>query len=382
MLVVVIIIGIATLQIAHAFVAPIDLKIASPLSKKCATILPPLYATESFQRSLLEAQFLNSVPDLAPKILDGEVTKNTNNMEAQNTPNNNVAIQNLILRIAASTDRGQNANLEQKERISQLITSLVHEQKHITTTTVGEGTDIIIPSYLSGTWELLYSNTQLFRSSPFFMAGRATCTTPEQAAQYDWFCDMHRAALAISTIGSVRQIINSSSGRLVNEFEVKVGAVPFLSDILGPTIRYSGGLPFTIDGAIVSTADITKTMYNNQNNSMMLEWELFMDTVEIKGSNIPLLRTLLDTNNVVLKSRDLSKVLEDTIDTYKVPKPIIRTIYVNDDIRIVKDVDDNVFIYAKVSDSEEMTDYSYVLPDLGVASLLERFNDAVTKIYL
>ena len=114
----------------------------------------------------------------------------------------------------------------------------------------------------------------------------------------------------------------------------------------------------------------------------MLEWELFMDTVEIKGSNIPILRTILDTNNVALKSRDLSKVLEDTIDTYKVPKPIIRTIYVNDDIRIVKDVDDNVFIYAKVSDSEEMTDYSHVLPDLGVGSLLERFNDAVTKIYL
>jgi hypothetical protein len=165
----------------------------------------------------------------------------------------------------------------------------------------------------------------------------------------------------------------------VNEFEVKVGAVPFLSDIL-PAIRYSGGLPFTIDGAIVSTADVTKIMYNEDNS--MMEWELFMDTVEIKGSNIPILRNILDANNVALKSRDLSKVLEDTIDTYKVPKPIVRTVYVNDDMRIVKDVDDNIFIYAKVSDSEEMTDYSNVLPDLGVASLLERFNDAVTKIYL
>ena len=42
----------------------------------------------------------------------------------------------------------------------------------------------------------------------------------------------------------------------------------------------------------------------------------------------------------------------------------------NDDMRMVKDVDDNVFIYAKVSDSEEMTDYPNILPDLGVAYLL------------
>ena len=362
-LAVVIIFGVAALRTTHAFVIHVDrtkaaAAAAAAASKKCA----PLRATESSQRSLLESQLLSSVPDTAPKILDGVVVTKTNNAEAHN--DNSLAIQNSILRIAASTDRGQNANSVQRERISQSIASLVHER--IQSTTVDEeGTDII-PSYPSGTWELFYSNTQLFRSSPFFMAGRSTCTTPEQAARYDWFCDMHRAALAVSTIGTVRQII-TSSGRLVNEFEVKVGAVPFLSDIL-PAIRYSGGLPFTIDGAIVSTADVTKTMYNEDN--LMMEWELFMDTVEIKGSNIPILRNILDANNVALKSRDLSKVLEDTIDTYKVPKPIVRTIYVNDDMRIVKDVDDNVFIYAKVSDSEEMTDYPNILPDLGVAYLL------------
>lgn len=123
-------------------------------------------------------------------------------------------------------------------------------------------------------------------------------------------------------------------------------------------------------------------MYSDDEDHLSMEWEIFMDTVEIKGSNIPILRNILDSNNVALKSRNLSKVLENTIDTYKVPKPVIRTIYVNDDMRIVKDIDENVFIYAKVSTSEEMTDYSNVLPDLGVASLLERFNDAVTKIYL
>jgi hypothetical protein len=286
------------------------------------------------------------------------------------------SIQNSILRIAASTDRGQNANASQKERVSNLIASLEsNAPKH----DAKEGiTSSTIPSYLVGTWELLYSNTQLFRSSPFFLAGRSTCKTPEQAAQYNWFCNMHRAALAISTIGGVRQVI-TKDGRLVNEFEVRAGAIPFLSDFV-PSLRYSGGLPFTIDGAIVSSADIMPK--NTSSSSSTMEWELYMDTVEIKGSNIPILRNLLDSENVALKSRDLSQLLEDNVDSYQAPKPVLRTTYVDSDMRIVRDEDDNIFLYAKVSSSEEPTDYSGVLADFGVASLLEGFNDAITKIYL
>lgn len=113
---------------------------------------------------------------------------------------------------------------------------------------------------------------------------------------------------------------------MVNEFEVKAGAVPFLSDFT--PFRYSGGLPVTVDGAIVSSADVTQKEGR--------EWEIYMDTVT----------------------------------------------YVDNSIRIVRDVDDNVYVYDKASESEEPKDYSSVLPDLGVASLLESFNDAVTKFYL
>jgi hypothetical protein len=166
----------------------------------------------------------------------------------------------------------------------------------------------------------------------------------------------------------------------VNEFEVRVGAVPFLSDLL-PGLRYSGGLPFTIDGAIVSTADAAAAPSSSSDDDAA-EWELHMDTVEIRGSNVPFLRNLLDSENVALRSRDLSKVLEDNVDGYDVPRPVLRTTYVDDGMRIVRDVDDNVFVYGRVSDSEVPTDYSGLMPDLGVASLLEGFNDAVAKIYL
>lgn len=183
---------------------------------------------------------------------------------------------------------------------------------------------------------------------------------------------MHRKALAVSNIGTVRQVI-SRTGRLVNEFEVKAGAIPFLSDFVRP-LTYSGGLPLTIDGAIVSTADVTP----NDGG----DWEIYMDTVEIKGSNVPILRYILDRDESKLKSRDLSKLLEENVESYETPRPVLRTTFVDEGMRIVRDEDDNVFVYGRTSDSEEPTDYSGVLPDFGVASLLEGFNDAVTKFYL
>ncbi|KAL7542645.1 hypothetical protein ACHAXR_011951 [Thalassiosira sp. AJA248-18] len=326
----------------------------------------PLFAAdEAFQRSLLEAQLANGGATAhVVTSVNGDIEQQPTAVDPSPSPTvvavDNTSIQNSILRIAASTDRGQYAKPSQKDQVLQFVSQLE------------SNAPAIEPSLSSGTWELVYSNTQLFRSSPFFLAGRSTCKTPEQAQQYNWFCEMHRAALAISTIGVVRQII-TSGGKIVNEFEVKVGAIPFLSDFL-PTFRYSGGLPFTIDGAIVSTADATP--------KSSTEWELFMDTVEIKGSNIPILRRVLDSENVALKSRDLSKVLEENVDSYEVPKPVLTTVFIDDGMRIVKDEDDNVFVYGRVSDSEEPTDYSGVMADLGVGSLLEGFNDAVSKVYL
>mmetsp|Transcript_918 Transcript_918/g.2392 ORF Transcript_918/g.2392 Transcript_918/m.2392 type:complete len:203 (+) Transcript_918:2695-3303(+) len=202
------------------------------------------------------------------------------------------------------------------------------------------------------------------------MAGRAVCSTPEQAKQYDWFCDMHRKALAISSIGQVRQIISPT--RMTSEFEVQVGAVPFLSDFT--PFRYSGGWPVTIEGAIVSSADITPNVYGDA-------WELYMDTVEIKGSNIPGLRQVLD-QGLKLSSRQLGDFLENNVDGYTNPRPVFKTTYLSDNLRISREQDGKVFVYGKLSYDSTPSDYSNVESDLGVLKLLEGFNDAVTKFYI
>jgi hypothetical protein len=180
----------------------------------------------------------------------------------KNTPSSSVDVSSGILMkllpIAASTGRGEFATSQQKNQAAGWIAAL----ELVNPTPEPANSPLI-----NGRWELLYSSTQLFRSSPFFMAGRAVCSTPEQAQQYDWFCEMHRKALAISSIGQVRQIVTPT--RLVSEFEVQVGAIPFLSDFT--PFSYSGGWPVTIDGAIVSSADISPSDDGNG-------WELYIDT--------------------------------------------------------------------------------------------------------
>jgi hypothetical protein len=291
-------------------------------------------------------------------------SNNTSEKEKEEEKGEKSHLLQKMLMIASCTDRGQFASKEQKQSMGEFISQL--ESIYISNSPT-------LPSpanskQIQGTWELVYSDTQLFRSSPFFMAGRAVCQTEEEAQRYDWFCDMHRAALAISEIGKVRQII--SNDRLVSEFEVTVGSIPFLSDFT--PLKYSGGLPFTINGAIVSSADITPT---NQGTA----WEIFMDKVEIKGSNIPLLRAILDDERVALKSRNLGAFLEDNVSGYKNPRPIFKTTYLDDSIRISRDQDGKVFVYGKMSNGTEPTEYGNIDADFGLLKLLEGLNDNIFK---
>jgi len=278
-----------------------------------------------------------------------------NGISSDELINSKEKIISTLLVKAASSDRGQYATKREKSDIEDIINQI---EESITE-------EPVLSSSIQGTWELLYSDTQLFRSSPFFMAGRGVCQTEEEAKQYDWFCDMHRAALAISNIGKVRQVISDS--RMVSEFEVKVGSVPFLPDLT--PFAYSGGLPVTVDGAIVSSADITPTVDGDS-------WEIYMDTVEIKGSNIPLLRSVLD-NGLKLQSRELASFLEDNVSGYSTPRPIFKTTYLDDKLRISRDQDGKVFVYGKVSDDVNPTDYSDVSADLGITNLWEGFRNSI-----
>ncbi len=191
---------------------------------------------------------------------------------------------------------------------------------------------------LNGKWNLIYSSTYLFLSSPFFMAARAVCADGEEAERFLYFCKLHREALAFTQIGEVSQIINhvgdidDDEPTLVSEFESKVAVVP--------------GLPIVVKGVIQSSSSVTSVV---NEKDLVLQ----MDTVRIKkgSSNIPFANTFLDRFKG-LNTRGMSDFIEETLPKevrdYEAPKPVFRTTFVDKQgLRVSRNQDNEIFIYAK-----------------------------------
>ena len=226
-------------------------------------------------------------------------------------------LKTALLALAARTNRGEIANSAEKEKAFDLVDQL--EQLNPTN-------DPVASELTLGRWELVFSNTHLFRSSPFFMAARAVCKDGEEASRFNLFCDLHRQALAFTSIGKVSQII--SERRLISEFETVGAVLP--------------GLPLTLKGTIESSADIEAKTSESMS--------LFMDKVRIKrgSSNLPIFKDFLDGFDG-LPIRRLGQELEERFrNSYSNPRPIFRTRYVDAHMRISRDQDDNIFVYNRV----------------------------------
>jgi len=221
-----------------------------------------------------------------------------------------------ILALAARTARGEIASENEKAKCLDLINKL----ESFNPIPSPASSDAIL-----GSWELVWSDTHLFRSSPLFMAGRAVCKTPEESKRFDYFCQLHRDALAFTQIGKVVQRVTTTS--LTSEFEARGN--PFI------------GLPGPfISGTIQSAAEIT---FRGDSH-----WELYMDRIRIKKdtSNVPLLKSFLDDFEGI-PTRSLSGFLESTINL-SAPRPRFFTTYLDTHMRISRDQDDKVFVYNRV----------------------------------
>lgn len=219
-----------------------------------------------------------------------------------------------LLATAARTNRGELSDDTDKSKAMELIGKLE---------SLNPIPNPALSSYHNGAWELVFSSTYLFKCSPFFLAARAVCQDGVEAERFNYFCKLHKAALAWTQIGKVTQTISDTS--VVNSFETS--GSPFLG-LPGPFIR----------GVITSTADIESKTGS--------EMTLFMDKVKILNSNVPLLRNFLETFEG-LPTRSLSSVLESSI-SLKAPKPKFFVTYVDTHMRICRDQDDEVFVFNRV----------------------------------
>ena len=119
-----------------------------------------------------------------------------------------------------------------------------------------------------GEWDLVLTNTQSFRSSPFFQSIRSVLDDKSTA---DNAFSLHEATTSIGKVGRVKQVI-SEDGYFTSEVELEAGLMP--------------GMPFSIKGTV-----ITKARFEIVGEE---QWDIFIQTTQVKNSNVPFLDQLLD----------------------------------------------------------------------------------------
>jgi hypothetical protein len=169
-------------------------------------------------------------------------------------------------------------------------------------------------SNCEGEWDLCLSSTQFFMSSPFFQSIRVAMGDSNKGMAETGFA-IHDLATTASRVGRVRQTITND--QLVSEVDLEVGLVP--------------GLPFRVKGTVITTASLQIISPET--------WETRIENSQIKGSNIPLLNQMLE----------LDLPVRNVFDTLMGDTPVVplRTFYVDEGIRITRDVDDNFYVFSR-----------------------------------
>lgn len=133
----------------------------------------------SSSKTLFTLQRVRSISQLQnTPIIDAEIVSDISNIKAD------------IVKEALLSVRGEIASDANREEIEALVSKL--ESFCLTDEQKKQALQNCI-----GNWELIYSSTYLFRSSPFFMAARAVCAEGAEADRFNLFCKLHRCVYKV-----------------------------------------------------------------------------------------------------------------------------------------------------------------------------------------
>jgi hypothetical protein len=142
----------------------------------------------------------------------------------------------------------------------------------------------------------------------------------DNKAMADTAFAIHDRATTASRVGKVRQIINKDNSVLISEYDLSVGVLP--------------GMPFRVKGTVVTTAELTAIPPET--------WELTVRGTKINGSNVPLVDVFLDDNAVEIPVGEAYKAISGSV-----PTAVLKTFYVDEAMRISRDMDDNFFVFIR-----------------------------------
>jgi hypothetical protein len=215
------------------------------------------------------------------------------------------ALKRELLLLSSITNRGEYASTDDQNVITDLVAQL----------------EALNPTQdparnCEGEWDLAMSSTPFFQTSPFFQSIRVAMGDDNKAMAENLF-DLHDRVTTSSRIGRVRQVITSDE--FVSEVDLEVG-LP--------------GLPVRVKGTVCTTASLSV----QSSETMMLE----IKATRVKGSNVPLLNQFLDDVKIELPVGSFYQQVQG-----KVPQVPLKTFYLDEAMRITRDVDDNFFVFTR-----------------------------------
>tara|TARA_Y100000589_G_scaffold102778_1_gene97033 strand:- start:881 stop:1624 length:744 start_codon:yes stop_codon:yes gene_type:complete len=232
-----------------------------------------------------------------------------------------------IYKLSALTDRGQRLN----ELISPIYQDkLIEINKLINDLKVYS--EPISEEIISGEWELIFSNVELFRSSPFFLAIESALNNKIKS---DLFFKLHQlqvSSFGLSTIGKISQTIDFEKKEFLSTFDTIIFGLTTI-----PIIGWFKLLP-TFGGSVTTLADELVLV----DNKLRMSLEKTKVT-EVEGLNkIPYLSKFL--MNKWYPVKDVWRKLPwNKVN----PSCEVTIIFIDDDLRIVNDIYGSIFIYIR-----------------------------------
>ncbi len=235
-----------------------------------------------------------------------------------------------IYKLSAATDRGQRLN----KLISPVYQEKLYEIKELVKK-LQEKSDLINEKDLSGEWELIFSDVELFRSSPFFLAIEKSLNNRIKS---DLFFKLHQlqvSSFGLSTIGQIYQNINFEKKELISSFDTIIFGITTI-----PIVGWFKLLP-TFGGRVITLAN-KLSLKGNQLEMTLQKTKV----IEVNGLNrIPFFSKIL-----MDKWYPVNDIWMKLPWNKEQPTCNLEILYLDKDMRIAKDIYGSLFIYIRPND--------------------------------
>ena len=237
-------------------------------------------------------------------------------------------IKEKIYKISAKTDRGQRLN----KLIAPMYQENLKEIRSLTKELIAFNSEIN-EEKLNGDWELIFSDVELFRSSPFFLAIEKALNNQKRS---DLFFKLHQlqvCSFGLSTIGKVSQKINFTKREFISTFDTTIFGLTTI-----PIFGWFKLLP-TFGGRVITLANEISL------NKNVLKMTLQKTKVsEVEGlKRIPIFSNLL-----MEKWYPVKNIWEKLPWNSNEPSLEVFIKYLDEDMRIIEDIYGSIFVYVRV----------------------------------